>query len=222
MTNTRLSTAAALVFAVSLSVAFSAGCGTTDGNYQLATETRTVSPFTLVDANYGVEVTLKVDSAQTGDVSLDVSAESNLLNAVITSVANDKLSVGVDGSVEAHLPITVVGTVSDISGGQAHNGATIVLEGIDGETLALGSQDGATLTARGSVDSLSVTSTDGASIICGDLTATTAEVALNNGASATVCVSGQVTGSVDNGAGLTVLCGGGTSGVTTSNGGTIN
>jgi len=210
------------LLALGLAAAFSAACGTTDGNYQLATETRTVSPFTLVDANYGVAVTLTMDPAQTGDVSLDVSAESNLLSSVATNVANDKLSVSVSDTVEAHLPITVVGTVNDISDAQAHNGAAIVLEEVDRETLTVGSQDGASLTAKGSVDSLTVTSADGASIVCGDLTATTAEVGLNNGASAIVCVSGQVTGSVDNGATLTVLCGGSTSGVTTSNGGTIN
>lgn len=210
------------LLALIVSAAIWAGCGTVDGDYQLATETRTVSPFTLVNANDGVEVTLTVDSGQTGDVSLDVSAESNLLGSVVTSVSEDTLTVGVNGSVQAHLPITVVGTVSDISGAQVNNGATLAIEGIDRETLALGSQDGATLTANGSVDSLIVTSADGALISCDDLTATTAEVGLNNGASAIVCVTGQVTGSVDNGATLTVICGGSTSGVTTSNGGTVN
>ena len=47
-------------------------------------------------------------------------------------------------------------------------------------------------------------------------------MALSNGAIAILCVTGQVTGAVNNGASLTVVRGGDTSGVNTSHGGTVN
>ena len=49
-----------------------------------------------------------------------------------------------------------------------------------------------------------------------------AEVGLSDGTTAVVCASGEVIGSVRNGATLTVLCGRDTSGVATSDGGTVN
>ncbi len=209
-------------WALCLSAVLWAGCNTTVGNYELATETRTVSPFTVAEVSDGVELVLTVDPEQTGDVSLEVSAESNLLGAIVTSVSEDELTVGVNGSIQARLPITVVGTVNEISEAQANNGATAAIAGIDSETLAVGAEAGATLTAEGSADNVVATASEGASLICGDLKATDAQVGLNNGASAIVCASGEVTGSVTNGATLTVLCGGDSSGVTTSNGGIVN
>ena len=208
--------------AVCLSAVCWAGCGTEQGNQQLGSETRTVSSFTQVDVNDAVEVTLTIDPAQSGDVTLEVSAETNLLSSVVTSVSNDLLGVGVSSSIQSNLPMTVVGTVSDISNAQVHNAAFLVLEGVERESLTIATIDAASLTASGTVGHLIAGSSNGGSLSCADLTATTAEVGLGTGASATLCVSGQVTGSVNDGAVLTVLCGGDTSGVTTSNGGTVN
>jgi hypothetical protein len=116
----------------------------------------------------------------------------------------------------------VLGSVSDISEAQVHNGSRLVVNGVDRETLTIGAVDGANLTATGSVDSLTAGGSGGATLTGSDLTATTAQVGFSDGASATLCVSGEVTGSVTDGASLTVLCGGDTSGVSTSNGGTVN
>lgn len=209
-------------FALCLTALFCLGCGSTVGNNQPASETRTVSPFTLVDVSDGVEVILTVDPSQSGDVSLEVTAESNLLPSVVTTVSNDTLGVGVSDSVQSNLPITVTGTVNDIVSAQARRGSTLAVEEIDGETLNVGAAEGAMVTAEGSVDSLVATAADGATLTCGDLSATSAEVGLDNGATAILCVTGEVTGSVRNGATLTVLCGGDASGVSTSNGGTVN
>jgi hypothetical protein len=214
--STRIALAIICLSAVGL-----AACATQEGNRDLQSENRTVSAFTQVDVNDAVEVTLTIDAAQSGDVTLEVSAESNLLPYVVTQVSNDLLGVGVSDSIQSHLSMTVVGTVSDISNAQVHNAALLVLEGIDRESLTVGTIDGASLTATGTVDHLIAGSSNGASLSCAELTATTAEVGLSQGGTATLCVSGQVTGSVDTGAVLTVLCGGDTSGVSTSDGGTI-
>ncbi len=210
------------LLALPLSGVLCAACGSTVGNNQPETETRTVSSFTKANVNDGVEVTLTVESAQSGDVDLEVTAESNLLSSVVTSVSNDTLSVGVSGSIQSNLRITVTGTVADISDAQANNGSRLEIVGIDGETLSVGASNGASLTAEGTVDMLTVGSAGGATVNCGDLEATTAEVGLDNGASAIVCVSGEVTGAVTNGASLTVLCGGDASGVNATGGGTVN
>jgi hypothetical protein len=54
-----------------------------------------------------------------------------------------------------------------------------------------------------------------------DFSIAEALVNLNNGASATVCVTETVAGHVDNGASLTVSCGGDFQQVERSNGGTV-
>ena len=82
--------------------------------------------------------------------------------------------------------------------------------------------DGARLTAAGTVDSLSAGGSGGATLTGADLMATTAQVGFSDGATAVLCVSGEVTGSVSDGATLTVVCGGDASGVNTPNGGTVN
>lgn len=210
------------LFCVCLCALASTACGTTEGNQQPATENRTVASFDQVDSNDGVETTLTIDPTQSGDVTLEVTAESNLLQYVRTEVSNDLLGVGISESIQSHIPITVVGSVSDISEAQVHNGSRLVVNGVDRDTLTIGAVDGANLTATGSVDSLTAGGSGGATLTGSDLTATTAQVGFSDGASATLCVSGQVTGSVTDGASLTVLCGGDTSGVSTSNGGTVN
>jgi len=205
-----------------LTALLGASCATTEGNRELATETRTVSSFDRVDSNDGVETILTIDPAQSGDVTLEVTAESNLLPAINTNVSNGLLGVGVNGTIQSNLPITVIGVVNDISEAQAHNGSVLVVEEIDRDTLTVGAVDGAMLTASGAVNSLSVGGSGGASLSCADLMAIDAQVGLSDGASAVVCASGEVIGSVENGATLTVLCGGDTSGVTTSDGGAVN
>lgn len=205
-----------------LTALLGAGCATTEGNSQIETETRTVSSFSKVDSNDGVETILTIDPAQSGDVTLEVTAESNLLSSVNTNVSNDLLGVGVNGSVQSNVPITVIGIVNDISEAQAHNGSMLVVEDIDRDTLIVGAVDGAMLTASGEVTSVSVGGSGGASLLCAELVAIDAQVGLSDGATAVVCASGAVTGSVTNGAVLTVQCGGDTSGVTTSDGGTVN
>ena len=203
--------------------AFCFACGSTVvGNGQPGSESRIVSPFTRVNATDGVQVRLTLDSAQSGDVSLEVSAETNVLSSVVTNVSNETLGVAVDGTVQTNLPIEVTGTVNAISNAQAYGGALVALEGVDSDALTVGSTEGASLSAEGTVNALVVTAGDGGLLDCADLTATSAEVAISNGAIATLCVSGQVTGAVSNGASLTVVCGGDTSGVSTSTGGTVN
>ena len=210
------------ILAILLCALASVGCGGTEGNRQPVTETRTVSSFSKVDSNDGVETTLTIDPAQSGDVTLDVTAESNLLPYVRTEVSNDLLGVGVTDSIQSHMPMTVVGTVNDISEARAHNGSNLVVLGIDRDTLTIGAVDGARLTAAGTVDSLSAGGSGGATLTGADLMATTAQVGFSDGATAVLCVSGEVTGSVSDGATLTVVCGGDASGVNTPNGGTVN
>ncbi|MGB5810972.1 MAG: DUF2807 domain-containing protein, partial [Polyangiales bacterium] len=175
-----------------------------------------------VTSSDGVETTLTIDPAQRGDVDLEVTAESNLLQYVATEVADDLLGVGITGSIQSNLPITVVGTVNDIREAQVRDGSVLVVEDIDRDTLTIGAATGARLTATGTVDSLSAAASKGATLAASDLMATTAEVRFSDGASAVLCVSDEVIGSVTDGATLTVVCGGDASGVSTSNGGTVN
>ncbi len=92
------------------------------------------------------------------------------------------LCLGCNSTVGNNQPGTETRTVSwftqvsvnDIMSAQASGGSRVVLEGVDRETLSLAAGDGASLIAEGSVDTLVVSSADGASLTCDELSATTA------------------------------------------------
>jgi hypothetical protein len=198
------------------------GCGVVIGNGEQATEARTVSEFSSVVADNGLLVAISIDPMASGDVELDVAAESNLIDFITTTVEDDTLTATVTESVDSTLQMRVVGVASGLAEATANNGATLDIDGVDQAAITLESDNGASLRAIGTVDELSLISNNGGSATLTDLEASSAIVEVDNGASATICVTGSITGSVENGADLTVQCGGDTSGLTVRSGGALH
>jgi len=96
----------------------------------------------------------------------------------------------------------VTGTVAAITDISVDNGANLELVGV-GAAATLTADNGAQLDGNG-------------------FEVTTATVNVDNGGQLSLCATGTVTGDVGNGASLTVRCGGSTSGVETSNGGSVS
>jgi hypothetical protein len=148
-------------------------------------------------------VTPTVDPAVTGEVDLAVTTDSNLLDFVTTEVSDGQLRVSIDsdGEVTPTQGVEVAATA----------GALLEVTVVDGGE--------ATITA--SVANVKLSAANAGRILGEALESATVEVGVDNGAAVAVCATGTVTGELTNGAELIVLCGGDTSGVETSNGGTV-
>ena len=174
------------------------------GNGDVVTETRTVSDFDTVRADNGVQVSLTIDPAATGDVVLAVTTDSNLQEFLITEVTGSTLRVAPDrsGGVTPSGAFDVSGTVDIVTDVSVDNGAQVEI--------------------AGSLSDVTLSADNGAQLDGEKLETTTATIDADNGAQISVCLSGTATGEVKNGANLKVLCGGSTSGVETSDGGAVS
>jgi hypothetical protein len=183
-----------------------AACSTSalEGNGDVVTESRTVSEFDAVEATDGIEVILALDPTATGDVVLAVTTDSNLQEFLTTDVADNTLSTSPDrdGGVTSTSGLEVSGTVAVIRAVSVDNGAQVAV--------------------AGSVDDVTVTANNGSRFDGGAFEVVAVTVEADNAGDVTVCATGTVSGTVNNGAQLTVLCGGTTDGVETSNGGQVS
>jgi hypothetical protein len=197
------------------------GCVLVRGSGDLATEQRTVAPFTAVEARDGTEVDLYVDPALEGDVTLEVSTDDNLLSKLITEVRGGTLVVDTEGSLSTRLGLMVTGDVPLLDAVTGRDGAVLSVDHLSGERVDATVSDGAVVRVEGAVGRLVVDASDGGVLEADRLTADTAEVDVRDGAVANVCVTGQVTGTVSDGGVLEVSCGGSTGGVKVSDGGAV-
>ncbi len=192
-----------LILLGALALAACDGSTSLQGNGEGVTETRTVSEFDALDADNGVRVYLTVDPTATGDVVLEVTTDSNLQEFLTTKVSGGKLTVTSNrmGGVTPTQGFDVAGTVAALKDVSVNNGAQVEV--------------------TGSVEEVALSVNNGAQLDAGALEAATAEVDGDNGAQITVCVTGEVSGEVTNGADLTVSCGGSMR-VNTSGGGRVS
>lgn len=170
------------------------------GNGEVVSETRSVASFDRLEATDGTDVALTVDATASGDVNLEVTGESNLLERVETTVEDGTLRASIRGRVEKSRGLEVAGTIAAVSEVSVNDGATAVITGV-GDLVALSADNGGRI--------------DGS-----ELEVAHADVRADNGGQVTICATGPVTGSVRNGADLTVVCGGTVADVATANGGT--
>ncbi len=208
--------------AMSLSLWVLTGCVVLRGSGHLVTETRTFPSFSAVDTNNGVVVDLVVDPELEGDVALQVSADDNLMGRLITEVEGDTLVVDVDGSLSTKLGLAVEGDVPSLDGVFANNGSVLTVSNLGGERLTASADNGAVVELSGPVERLTVEAGNGAVLSAEELAVGDAEVDVHDGATASICATGVVTGSVRGGAVLDVSCGGNASGVSVSGGGVLN
>ncbi len=179
-----------------------AACSEEDlvGNGQITTVTRSVPNFDTVKAENGVHVILAVDPSADGDVSLDVTTDSNLHERLVTIVSGRTLTASVRGGSTSR-GFEIAATVAALRELSVSNGAVATLSG--------------------EVSGIGITAANGGIVAARGLVATTADVDAANGAVLTICVTGTVTGTVANGAVLTVACGGNIDAVRSDNAGIV-
>lgn len=199
-----------LVLGGTLALALAA-CSTLDlnrdtlrGDGNVVTETRAVPDFESVVADNGVQVSLTVDPSATGDPLLSVTTDSNLQEFLITSVTDSTLTISTDrsGGVGPSGSFNVSGAVDVITEISVDNGAQVEVIGV--------------------LRDIRLSADNGAQLDGNRLETASATIHADNGARMSVCASDAVTGTVRNGAQLTVRCGGSYGGVQISDGGTVS
>jgi hypothetical protein len=156
------------------------------------TETRKVEGFNAVRAKNGVHVFLATDANAGSDVQLEVTTDSNLQEFLSTNVSGDRLTVTSErvGGVTPTHGFDVSGTVAAIESVSADNGARVEITG-SADEVTLSANNGARLVAESfEADTVEVDADNGAQVtVCA-----TGEVTgdVKNGAQLTVFCGGSV------------------------------
>jgi hypothetical protein len=187
-------------FVLGLSIAL-AGC--VQGTGPVTSETRAVGPFTTIEAGAGIQVQVSIGSP----VRLEVSAQSNVLPVIATTVSGDTLTIDASEDFPTSEPVTVTVTAPALDGISLSGGAQARLDGVAADELALTVKGGARLTVVGSSGKVTLTADGGSTADLRELVARTVAVSLAGGATATVSASDAVNGSASGGARLTVIGG---------------
>ena len=175
-----------------------AGC--IQGEGPVSTETRTVRPFTRLEIGSGIQVMLTIGPAGPALVS----AQANLLPAVATEVSGDTLSIEAKDDFTTADPVLVTITAPTLDAVSMSGGAQLAVDGLAGGELDLGVKGGARVRASGTADTVRLVADGGSTVELDGLVATSIEVMVAGGTSATVHATDTVRGSASGGARLTV------------------
>ena len=171
------------------------------GEGPLVTQTKDVADFTKVELNGGVRFEVTVGSA----TSLTLTAQQNLLDITTVTDANGTLSITTTRPYSGDQGITVTITTPSLSAIAVNGGVSGNVQAISGTDFAIDANGGASLTVFGTCTTLTFDGNGGSHVDGTNLAATNATVNINGGASATLNVTGTVTGNANGGASLTLL-----------------
>ncbi len=171
-----------------------------EGSGRVASETRQVESFHGISASQGVTVFLSNASA----ISAKVTADDNLLSHITTEVRDGTLVIGVSGSIRTRNELKVTVTAPAIDDIGASAGATVDSEDLQGGSVSVSANSGATVRGGGKVDSLDLAVDAGATADLRNVETSTATVRVNTGSTAYVNAKEEVGGSCGTGSTLHV------------------
>lgn len=150
-------------------------------------EPRTVSDFTSVSAEAGLNVDVSVGP----NFSVDVSGRD--ADRVTTRVSGQTLIVRpISGFTWGRRDVHITVVMPHVAGLEASSGARIRAEGLDGGNVELDSSSGAQLTASGTCAHVDADASSGAHIDASGLACATGSVDASSGARASVNVDGRL------------------------------
>jgi Putative auto-transporter adhesin, head GIN domain len=126
---------------------------TTTGNGQAQTETRTVSAFSKVQNKTSLSVTVTP-----GPTAVSVTADSNLLPFITTTVNNGELVIDqTQGNLTTHLALSATVTTPALTGLDGQGSGSLSASGFTAETFALDLAGSGAVNFQGSVAALNLT-----------------------------------------------------------------
>ena len=186
------------------------------GTGEVVSQDRTTTPFHHVSVGAGINVIVGK-----GDTSVTLAAQENLLTLITTEVHDDQLVVEVTPpGVTSTKPIALTVQVPELASITLSAGANGTIE-IESGSLAVDVSAGATIKAIGTLDTLKLTASSGATARLGELQVGSAAVTLSGGSSAELHVTGAVTGTADAGSTLVLTVKPASVDVKTSGGATV-
>ena len=189
------------------------------GEGPVASETRSVPPFTRVDVNNGIRLTVRIDPGlRIGATQpVEVSAQQNLLAIITTEVVGGSLRIHSSESFRTTERVEVAIVTSTLQGVSLSGGSNGTVEGLDADQFQASLSGGTVLTANGQADSVTVSASGGSRAELDGLTAATATVDASGGSRVNLRATLGVTGSASGGSHVSVA--GGASLNVTSTGG---
>ncbi|OEK05998.1 hypothetical protein A8C32_19400 [Flavivirga aquatica] len=186
------------------------------GNGNVVTEERTINePFTSIKATEGLDVYL----TQSENESINVEADENLQDIIITEVINGvlkihtKQSIGKSVSQKVRISFNTISSITSTSGSDVYSTNTITVENLDikstsGSDMKLDvntsllnckSTSGSDLRLSGKTLKLIAEATSGSNIKAADLKAESSQVKATSGADITVNTSKELTAKASSG-----------------------
>lgn len=188
------------------------------GSGAVTTESRTVGPFTKVEADGGIHVDVTIGPAS----PVVVSAQTNILPIIVTEVVGDTLRIHSSKGYTTTQRVSVQATTPSLVGVTLNGGSEAKVDGLVATDLTIDLSGGAVLTvASKQADTIHLSGSGGARAELAGLTATTVDVDMSGGATATVTATGTVSGTASGGARVTVS-GGAAIDVQTSGGAAVD
>ena len=189
------------------------------GEGPVTSETRPVTPFTRVDVNNGIRLTLRIDPGlKIGATQpVEVSAQQNLLPIITTEVLGDTLRIHSSESFRTSERVEITIVTSTLQGVTLSGGSNGTVDGLEADQFRVSLSGGSVLTASGRADSVVVSASGGSRTELDGLTAATATVDASGGSRVNLRATLGVTGSASGGSHVSVA--GGASLNVTSTGG---
>jgi hypothetical protein len=162
------------------------GGPTIKGSGHVATENRSVAPFTAVRLEAPVNVVID----RTGTQSLSVTVDDNLLALFTTEVKDGTLYLGLakDKSFQAQSAAFHV-TVADLQGIEIRGSGDVKADHLEGPSLTVAIAGSGDVKLAGSVDDLAVSSKGSGDVDAGGLAAKHAKVVMSGSGDATINAS---------------------------------
>jgi hypothetical protein len=179
-----------------------AGCninGTTGAGPQ-TTEARSVGPFTMVDVNNGIRLTVHIGPAE----SVKVTAQQNIVPMIATQVEGETLRISSTGSFMSLEPVAVTVVTPSLDGITVGGGSNATITDLAAAELTAKLTGGSVLTASGTAANLNLDLTGGSRAEVEGVEAGTVAVDLTGGSIAVVQASDEVSGRATGGSHLTV------------------
>jgi len=168
---------------------------TVAGSGRLVADQREVANFTRIRVSTAIKATVIVGP----DVSIQVTADDNLLGSVKTDVTAGRLDISLSPGAKPSTTVEVDVTVPSLEDLDVNSAASAIATGINSSSFEAEADSAGTLTARGNADSVDVTANSAGSADVGGIPAQTATANVGSGAQATVNAQISVGGSVDSG-----------------------
>lgn len=146
----------ASLVALSLAALLLVSCSGVRGNGKKAEEQRKVAPFSALEVNGQFRVALQVSPQHTGEVTLNLSGDENLLPLWKTSVQGGLLTLGSNKQLWTDVPLTLEAMTPLLNEVTFQGSSEGHIKGISGEKFTLESNGSADLKLEGSVKELRV------------------------------------------------------------------